>query len=832
MDSLSALDTFKSEDLLARLLDLTSKGQRPIVFVLGSALSKPVDRNSGGVPGVDGMIRLVEAALGEGLEQQPGWSSVEKYQQAFAKLAGQKHSEGVQRVVRQAVLQARRRPHSLDGKALKGNDAACEALEEDPEWWIPDGLLAVGKLAACFPEVYGRTLVTSNFDPLLEISLRSAGRKFSQVFGPWESLPAPSMQGDCTVIHFHGFWRSPYTLHSPHQLGEHSPNLKAYLASVLRGCTVVVLGYSGWGDIFTAVARELSARPDADVEVLWCFFEPSSAEVKRRLESLFMPEALVSLRIRPYCGVDANRVLPKLWDLASAIASIPSIHGQHDAGRAISPDPGLPRRLELQELAGFPMEASDFLELPFNPVVLWGLDRSSFVGWVRSESARSVYETVASTEVELYEALQLIPSNLRLSPRWWIRAPLDPAVAPPSTLSELLRLLLAEKSNLLSTLCSDGIPPQTGLGFFFEVRDSVDHSLLTRWTSAVGELAQEADGLAILWHLPATSPPAPSFEVEAARGAASRSLLRFDAIQLLDPVWRPRREDDGFEDAASPEIDSLLSRWTGGTGRPDRPSARSLRVSEVVTELGKIAKGPGDFDQALRRLLRDDPPRFRELLVALARSERWEGRRASLMSAALFDPWLDLWLESLLSDSAIHLEELVAGRPNLSSSLLRSLAFALGRIGRRRPKEPLPQIDFLRWLEADEQRLAERNLDDDELIEVIRESDPHELMALRRLGYSTRPDWEILQFMRLDQTSFWQHMTSLSLNMRADIKVLLQLPMDRRAVFGLCNRREWALLQSDGLSAEYVLAARRNTGFCYHGSCDLNARSRGTAEVP
>lgn len=299
------------------LLDRLATAGREIVFLVGAPLTAPSSASGLGVPGVAAMVERIRALfqdrpralteLDRALSADPN-----RYQAAFRHVLHFRGPDAANSVIRDAVLDARlpgARPERLADRA------ACDGLENDLDGWhYPAGVAALGRLIARHGARFGGTVLTTNFDPLLELSIRRAGgRAFSTVLHGDGSLEQARGQG-CHVVHVHGYWHGTDTLHSPLQLGQDRPQLRASLARLIRDRTVVVMAYGGWDDIFTRTLQEVTADLGAYPDVLWCFYEGDDARIRSHSQPLFdqLRPAISRQRAIFYKGIDCHTFLPEL----------------------------------------------------------------------------------------------------------------------------------------------------------------------------------------------------------------------------------------------------------------------------------------------------------------------------------------------------------------------------------------------------------------------------------------------------------------------------------------------------------------------------------------
>ncbi len=130
--------------------------------------------------------------------------------------------------------------------------ASLRALEIEGSWSLGPGVAALGELLVGMPTDVRGPVITTNFDPLIEVSVRQAGGSpVSQHFDQDGTLVASDDDGTIDIAHVHGFWRRGDTLHTIHQLTAPRHQLDGSLRELLRGHVVVVMGYGGWEDAFS-----------------------------------------------------------------------------------------------------------------------------------------------------------------------------------------------------------------------------------------------------------------------------------------------------------------------------------------------------------------------------------------------------------------------------------------------------------------------------------------------------------------------------------------------------------------------------------------------------
>lgn len=282
---------------------------RPLVFILGSGAS------SGAVPTTSGMLDYFERAIGTDAEDLADFKEEVReidaplrYQAAARFLIERAGLTPLNRAVRLAVLRARTpslRPELA--REYLNDDARLKDLEEDYAGWaIPQGLAAIARVLSRIPVEARGPILTTNFDPLMEIALRANGIDSYHIVadGDGSFVYPESRSALLPVAHLHGFWRQSDTLHTAAQLERKRPRLIASLRQILTNSTCVVLGYGGWDDVLTASIMQLvNEGSERLLDVLW-----GSHGSEPELGTLTGKE--LPGRIQSYVNVDINSLMP------------------------------------------------------------------------------------------------------------------------------------------------------------------------------------------------------------------------------------------------------------------------------------------------------------------------------------------------------------------------------------------------------------------------------------------------------------------------------------------------------------------------------------------
>lgn len=300
--------------------------KRPVAFLVGSPLSL---KDGVGVPGVTEILEFVrdeirnraafslprfETALN-------GKTGGEAYQEAMKWLGSRMNQDAINDVIEKAVLEARKDT----APALSSGNG------EPKDWNIPPGTLGLAEMVAGGYERFLGPVLTTNFDPLISLAVRSVGgRTGRQVLAADGTLAGSSEDEICTIVHLHGFWRNFDTLHTQAQLTNSRPKLTKSLQRLLQGRTLIVAAYGGWDDVFTKALVDLMNDEQAPLDVIWCFYEDNVDKVMEQHEKLLkaVEPAIVMNRFRAFGDIDCHSIFGEILSTLqrmSPAAVVPSL---------------------------------------------------------------------------------------------------------------------------------------------------------------------------------------------------------------------------------------------------------------------------------------------------------------------------------------------------------------------------------------------------------------------------------------------------------------------------------------------------------------------------
>ena len=365
---------YESADLVERLCSAATENNRAVIFLVGSPISTPDHVGGYGVPGVSGMVELIRRELKSSdsestFEQSLSGQSADRYRKAFEFLHGRRGQDVVNRIVRTAVwqtLQLTNVPEFLRSASPENADAnICKALEREVgAWFLPRAVDTFGSLLVDFSDTFGSAVLTTNFDPLIEVSiLKQGGQCYRTVLHDDGKLGQTVAEGT-HIVHLHGYWHGYDTLHTPQQLVQPRPQLGRSLARVVEASTLVVLGYSGWDDVITQTLVELLSDSGSNPEVLWSFHDNDVAAIQASNERVLrvLGPGIGRGRVSLYRGIDCYSVFSEIRNQLSP--SYPSATGPtrgpqiSTTVKEDSADGTGPRRVRIEIDFAMPAQAS------------------------------------------------------------------------------------------------------------------------------------------------------------------------------------------------------------------------------------------------------------------------------------------------------------------------------------------------------------------------------------------------------------------------------------------------------------------------------------------
>lgn len=301
------------EDFVDRMAAAADPSSRPLAFLVGSPLTAPSRQGDPGVPLTDGVVELIRESLNEAdtlaaFDREVPQGSAARYQSAFQFLIGRRGQDAANRVIRKAVLCARLRSAvSLDPSAMTSTQ--CEQLGRSLEGWsVPNAALQLAKLLQSTPNSFGHAVLTTNFDPLLEVALAQVEHPSYRTVLHLDGNLGQTVGSGVHIVHLHGYWSGYDTLHTQQQLTQVRPQLKSSLVRLVDSSTIAVLGYGGWDDVLTRTLIDVLSDSTGTPEILWTFYGQEASQIEAssaHIISMLRP-AISRGRAVLYKGIDLN----------------------------------------------------------------------------------------------------------------------------------------------------------------------------------------------------------------------------------------------------------------------------------------------------------------------------------------------------------------------------------------------------------------------------------------------------------------------------------------------------------------------------------------------
>lgn len=157
--------------------------------------------------------------------------------------------------------------HAYSGRA-EANVDRPDQLEDyvwhhASSWSVRPGLDALAKYINIHPRHRLHSIFTTNFDPLISAALIRNEVMHARVAFEHEDYALSRASADVPVVyHVHGHWTGEDTLNLlADMIANERSVLAESIARVMRGRTIVVIGYGGWDDVLRVAIERALADP-------------------------------------------------------------------------------------------------------------------------------------------------------------------------------------------------------------------------------------------------------------------------------------------------------------------------------------------------------------------------------------------------------------------------------------------------------------------------------------------------------------------------------------------------------------------------------------------
>ncbi|MFM1356545.1 SIR2 family protein [Yersinia enterocolitica] len=289
------------EALFSTIMASIKAGQ-PISILVGSPLTAPDISGGLGVPNVGDMISLIEQkSITHDINNDylnftsnTEWAS--KYQKGFDFIKGWLGQDIANEIITEAVHR------SID------NDTG--------EWYFPKAVKNLTDLIE-LDTIKIDSIFTTNFDTLIEESLNKRNIDYiAYIFDNDGKLENSHVRNEnaIKIIHLHGTWNRSDTLHTSDQLTARRDNLKNSIKKIISNNKLLVIGYSGWDDIFIESLKEIIHERTTKFDILWSFYGDNEKKIKSDNKKLLdaATPAIQRGRFRAYKNIDIRNFFEEL----------------------------------------------------------------------------------------------------------------------------------------------------------------------------------------------------------------------------------------------------------------------------------------------------------------------------------------------------------------------------------------------------------------------------------------------------------------------------------------------------------------------------------------
>ncbi|MFB7884484.1 SIR2 family protein [Microbacterium sp. NPDC056057] len=247
-------------------------------------------------------LSAISPELAEGVRQRwkPDTPPYARYQQAAEAVCRQRGDRALTTVIRSAVAEA-----IDDDFDIRTGDMRRAVRES--RWKLTKAHRDLAEFYSRLPAEARSPIITTNFDPLIEVALRERNIVADAVPVSFDDPPTLAQLRNSSavpVIHIHGYFSEPWSINSLNQLDAVRTQLEGLLSSLFVDATVLVLGYGGWEDSFMRVLqRHASDQSLLNAEVVWCAYSKDRVQVT---QNPVLGRLAKSPGFQLYTGIDAS----------------------------------------------------------------------------------------------------------------------------------------------------------------------------------------------------------------------------------------------------------------------------------------------------------------------------------------------------------------------------------------------------------------------------------------------------------------------------------------------------------------------------------------------
>lgn len=282
---------YLNEDTLIRRIQKSE----PFSIVLGSALTLEIDGK--GIPGVNRVPDFVLDFIKDNDDEEEFYEYVgdktgqDKYQASLKYVSDTYGQNDVNKIIK-AVVQSN--IEHTTGKS-----------------YIPPSVKGLAKIIEAGKI---KTVLTTNFDTLIEEELDNIGVEYNSISIVSDSTIPRNSNELVTIVHLHGKWDEGDTMHTESQLNNNREKIQSSIRGILSKENVYIMAYGGWEDSFTRTLANIVHDNDANYEITWCFYNSSSEHLDKSNKDLFskLSPATDRGRVKFFKGIDCHELFNKI----------------------------------------------------------------------------------------------------------------------------------------------------------------------------------------------------------------------------------------------------------------------------------------------------------------------------------------------------------------------------------------------------------------------------------------------------------------------------------------------------------------------------------------
>lgn len=287
---------YLNEDTLLKKIQRSE----PFSLVIGSALTSEI--NGKGIPGVNRVPDFVYDFIKNQNDEEEYLESIgtkigqEKYQASIKYVADLYGQNFVNEIIRSVIKS------NIDSTTGKS--------------YIPPSVKGLAKIIEIGKV---KTILTTNFDTLIEEELENIGVNYNSVSIVSDSSILNNSNDLVTIVHLHGKWDEGDTMHTQSQLNNNREKIQNSIRRILSNDNVYVMAYGGWEDSFTRTLASIVHDNDSNYELSWCFYSTDEKYLNNSNKELFtnLSPAKDRGRVKYFNGINCHTLFNKV-DLEKA----------------------------------------------------------------------------------------------------------------------------------------------------------------------------------------------------------------------------------------------------------------------------------------------------------------------------------------------------------------------------------------------------------------------------------------------------------------------------------------------------------------------------------